>query len=456
MLTQTSSISDPDRTVVVHRHCSECRLLFGCQKPSTTTEVLNGVFGRVNWGDSLACQKRPFLERTAAVAANGRRVPLVPNAAGCNDLRLRYPMRDCIIQYYIRRYAVSADDIDDYWTQSVPHMSAVAPQRLWEFVPVTGVKTVNEGLSWAPAELIDILFSSNEAEAAQEKTYLLVDATLRTNVTGMFDLDVVDLPITCLFNGEAADEQAEVAPYLIDVTVLANESTRFHRDFFGTHWGQGTGIFLKSTATLGELKKHLRKFTKLRMQEDGRWVFFRFWDPAIAAVYFETIDSDAIRSGQWFGRDLVRSIVVEVDGGDGVRVFKPVADNVLASNQTLPAVVLTPEELRPFRETAFDKQVKAMVIALKRDFDLELKAYSVAALVRIVRPCLERFMKYGFKRRENLHIIAAWAAFYGPEFETKDPQGELQRICDMKVAEVTRMKALKNRMAQFGNPERAA
>lgn len=60
------------------------------------------------------------------------------------------------------------------------------------------------------------------------RTYLIIDPNLRKAVTGVFDLDTVDVPARSLFDGKAAEESEEVAPYLVDATV---ESRRPHSAF---------------------------------------------------------------------------------------------------------------------------------------------------------------------------------------------------------------------------------
>lgn len=299
-----------------------------------------------------------------------------------------------------------------------------------------------------PSPLNDLLFAD---VGGAKRTYLLIDPTLRRKVTGIFDLDCVDVPIACLFNGAAAKEQQEVAPYLVDLTFETEMPPRFHRDFFARHWGQGTGILVTSTASLDTLKRHFRKFTKLRREDDPRWFFFRFWDPAVASIYFRIIQNDAMRAAQWFGRGLIDGYVVEENKGRNVAVFRGEAATNFETNKVLPPVILTSEELKPFRKTALERHIAHMAQLLKSDFSDELKAYSPETITRRICPAILRFMEFGFSRREHLYVIAAWAMFFGPDFDTKDRTGGLQAICSSAGPEVSRFAALKARMAQLGS-----
>jgi|GEM_PF-2903735 len=121
-------------------------------------------------------------------------------------------------------------------------------------------------------------------KSARLNTFLVVDAILRRSITKFFDLSHQDVPTQCLFTGKAAKDLEESAPYLIDMS-LSDEALNnkdkiptFHRDFFEHHWEQITGIIIRTTASMDELHHHLRKFTKIQ-DSQGKWVFFRFWDP---------------------------------------------------------------------------------------------------------------------------------------------------------------------------------
>lgn len=143
---------------------------------------------------------------------------------------------------------------------------------------------------WIAPELKELLFAQPESEKEEQKseilrTYLIVDAHLYTKARGFFDLDLIDeIPMKCLFNGQAAEEMKAVAPYLLDMTLPEAKSIhntqvpKFHKDYFEHQWEQGTGMVIRSTVGMDELHHHLRKFTKVQ-DEQGKWYFFRFWEP---------------------------------------------------------------------------------------------------------------------------------------------------------------------------------
>jgi hypothetical protein len=136
---------------------------------------------------------------------------------------------------------------------------------------------------WITPDLKEALFAQ-PLQGENIRTYLIVDATLRKNVTNTFDLDDVDVPVRCLFKGDAAEEMKEVAPYIVDMTLPEgawDDPTKvpvFHKNFFEKHWGQNTGIIFRAKASLEEMRTHFRKFTKVPDQS-GKLIFFRYWVP---------------------------------------------------------------------------------------------------------------------------------------------------------------------------------
>ena len=309
---------------------------------------------------------------------------------------------------------------------------------------------------WISQELKELLFAQGES-GPKLRTYCILDATLRKNITGVFDLDSVDVPVKCLFKGEAAKEMQESAPYLLDMT-LPEEAwdnrdlvPAFHRSFFERHWGQNTGIFIRTTALMSEVWNHFRKFTKAQVEADQRWVFFRFWDPRIAGPYFRGRKSQKDSVEQWFGgRGLSGpDIFAETNAGKQVIHFSPSENVDLTRNVSRGSLVLTNEDLVPFKMTQKQKTTEKTATLLRENFGSDLRHLSDDLLLREISLSVERMQGYGLSKMDNLYITSAWAAFYGHDFETKDPTGELLRICQSDLSEGDKMSALRSRLTKM-------
>ncbi len=146
---------------------------------------------------------------------------------------------------------------------------------------------------WVAPELQELLFSR------YQRTFLIVDATLRTNITGSFDLDAVAVPIRSFFTGVAAEKYKSVAPYLVDMTLPAeawddpDAVPDFHLDFFKRHWQHGTGIIIRTPATMDEVWSNFRKFTKVKMS-NGKVTYFRFWDVGMLMYFLDASTDDEL------------------------------------------------------------------------------------------------------------------------------------------------------------------
>ncbi len=93
-----------------------------------------------------------------------------------------------------------------------------------------------------------------------------------------------------LYDGWKAQELAEVAPYLAEVT----EASPLWDALLGEPWGDAWGVWARSEAAFDDVRRHLRRF--LRVQgEDGRRMLFRWYDPRVLRVYLPTCTADERR-----------------------------------------------------------------------------------------------------------------------------------------------------------------
>ena len=316
---------------------------------------------------------------------------------------------------------------------------------------------------WIAPELKALLFGQPETGPAL-RTYLIVDATLRKNITGVFDLDSIDAPIRCLFKGEAAEELKESAPYLIDMTLPAGAwedrdlVPSFHRSFFKTHWGQNTGVFIRTTALMAEVWNHYRKFTLVPRDGFERRVFVAFWSAQYVQLYFPHIADNADRVALWFLRDgfAIDAMIADQSGGASAKSVTLNRDLFARNNRPPAPFVVTEYDLEPFYRDRTRKDLLTLSTALKQDFADEMKHYSPDTLAGIIAEPLNRMRSYGFTDKGHMYILALWSVFFGQNFETKDPAGTLMEICKSDMDPTAKMTALKDRMQQLSVPGEAA
>lgn len=98
-------------------------------------------------------------------------------------------------------------------------------------------------------------------------------------------LEASELEFSSLFRGQAQDELARVAPYLVRLdrdAALTRQLLSPAPDPEAPHWqrwGRGAVVLIRAAATLEDLLRHLRKFTRIYDEQSGRWNYFRFYAP---------------------------------------------------------------------------------------------------------------------------------------------------------------------------------
>lgn len=119
-------------------------------------------------------------------------------------------------------------------------------------------------------------------------------------------------PYECLYAGNLPYELAEVAPYLVQL--LPDQP--LPGEILDAGWGESWGVFLQSTAPLETLRRHFRRFLRVKT-EDGRQLLFRFYDPRVLRAYLPTCNDEELAT--FFGP--VDRFLVEAHGGDGLDVY---------------------------------------------------------------------------------------------------------------------------------------
>jgi hypothetical protein len=124
----------------------------------------------------------------------------------------------------------------------------------------------------------DDLVGACEALLQQEEVnYVLLDAA-RDPLVRAFILEHAP-DAESLYAG--IDEGlVDVAPYLLPLAGRLES-------LMPLAWGNSWGVFLRSEATLAELRKHFRRFLMVQL-EDGEEVYFRFYDPRVLRVFLPT------------------------------------------------------------------------------------------------------------------------------------------------------------------------
>lgn len=142
--------------------------------------------------------------------------------------------------------------------------------------------------------------------------YVLFDAARVPNTIHM--LDAFHLQYQCLFIGDNISDMADVAPYL---AFLVSRDCQ-GRDFLLQILENGHGICLRSDLPIDQLRRHLKKYLKIRI--DSGFVYVKYYLPqnfefilgtsTILDNFFSDVSSVTM-SDMGFDRQFVRIAVLE-------------------------------------------------------------------------------------------------------------------------------------------------
>lgn len=140
-----------------------------------------------------------------------------------------------------------------------------------------------------PDGLEDIVFSPHRLPGDDRKvadgntpanavlqTFAILDAAKIKNLPEL--LEASGLEYRCLFQGQAVEDMGACAPWLVRLEPGAGLTRKLFMDERSLGlWHMAASTFVRSRFSFDELWRHFRKFTRLQ-DEDGKWLFFRFWD----------------------------------------------------------------------------------------------------------------------------------------------------------------------------------
>ncbi|MGH7247601.1 MAG: DUF4123 domain-containing protein [Pseudomonadota bacterium] len=95
----------------------------------------------------------------------------------------------------------------------------------------------------------------------------------------------------CLYSGDLAPEIERCAPYLVQLEY----DDRLTRNLLTKAWENNWGVFLKSGASMQQLRRHLRSLLVVR-GPGGKRLVFRYYDPRVLRVYLPTCFEEELRA----------------------------------------------------------------------------------------------------------------------------------------------------------------
>ena len=143
---------------------------------------------------------------------------------------------------------------------------------------------------------------------------------------------VPDLPVRlyktdetnyCLLPGELTADLLYAAPYLVYLKPDGVFTDWVLGEGMGNHWG----IFVQSTASMTEMRKHFRELITV-FDEKGNPMMFRYYDPRVLRQFLPTSTPEELKT--FFGRADV--FFAESEDGENLTRFTLGADGLEQSD----------------------------------------------------------------------------------------------------------------------------
>jgi len=182
------------------------------------------------------------------------------------------------------------------------------------------------------------------------KCYFILDA----NKHKLLEPESFQCRIENLFQGEFAEITKEIGPYLVEVIpypdykaeselmgLFSDEGamTRFN-------WHEELGIFIHSRYDFDTILHHLRHFPVMK-DENGKWFFFRFYDPKVLRNYLDVIATSPEKLNKFFGYE--KRIIHAFGSGIGDSFYYYQIKALPEDTRNIP-IILTDFEIKGFKD----------------------------------------------------------------------------------------------------------
>ena len=193
------------------------------------------------------------------------------------------------------------------------------------------------------------------------KCYFILDA----NKHKLLEPETFHCRIENLFQGEFAEITKEIGPYLVEVIpypdykaeselmgLFSDEGamTRFN-------WHEELGIFIHSRYDFDTVLRHLRHFPVMK-DENGKWFFFRFYDPKVLRNYLDVIATSPEKLNKFFGYE--KRIIHAFGSGIGDSFYYYQIKALPEDTRNIP-IILTDFEIKGFKDKKWLETREKMV-----------------------------------------------------------------------------------------------
>ena len=193
------------------------------------------------------------------------------------------------------------------------------------------------------------------------KCYFILDA----NKHKLLEPERFHCRIENLFQGEFAEITKEIGPYLVEVIPYPDYKAQselmglFSDEgaMTGFNWHEELGIFIHSRYDFDTVLHHLRHFPVMK-DENGKWFFFRFYDPKVLRNYLDVIATSPEKLNKFFGYE--KRIIHAFGSGIGDSFYYYQIKALPEDTRNIP-IILTDFEIKGFKDKKWLETREKMV-----------------------------------------------------------------------------------------------
>ncbi len=204
------------------------------------------------------------------------------------------------------------------------------------------------------------------------------------------------------------------------------------------------GIFFRSTPDFDAVWKHWSALA-------GGSASFPFWQPGSMAAYLVNIAEDAASVIRIFGQKTspVHSIYLIENRLKSWRFTeaKPKLNSKFQRTERSGPLKLNPATRSALKWVQHAREIERIAHRIETTFGNHLDPKRAPGLIEArVEALFQRMIPAGIKQSESLYLLACWEVFYGPNFESKDPEDRLSEICQSNEPEDAKIFLLRKRI----------
>ncbi len=314
------------------------------------------------------------------------------------------------------------------------------PQTYLEITEIAGVEPLDMQLGAHPRRTVpdalrEVLFGQPEPSESEIRRYGTAQAVPPMKTFAILDaakvqhlpmlLDDAQLRHGCLFTGEESHLLGEVAPYLVELDedisftrALFTHNPNFHEDHATVHmWHKEPGLYLRSRDSFTRNLSHFREIARVA-DDDGKPVFFRFYEPSVAISYLEGNRTNAALINLIFRHaNNIPDVYSIIALSPCQRTFRSyVPSSAAARVARARRLTITRSDTAIFEASAHRRLPRELSAWLLRLDQHRFRPFGQARLGRLSTHAVQEGARFGFRYKEEFAYLLYMMTYLGGWF----------------------------------------